>query len=493
MIITYLPTGPSVIGVNKGNISSLSYSDSDSISLVMSDRFHYEKLGFSGKVRLPENKVGWIFYKYDRISILSSGVDKSVEEKIKAILLQCDSDLKKSCFSEWPYSKIVQIYSCCVIRDAVFLGIKIEESEIRWAMSYQYRDGVVFRVDDDRFSNSISASFEDGIVLKTFDDESFFVGFDVGFKELWKIPIPSIGRLCSVGGNVALYFEDGGNWDAPVDVLVVSPRSGKEVWRRSFPQRFRNLWSREGLLYVACQGSGYVFDGETGEQLLALKDVCEAQVHREMLFGNGEYVFFVNYSYTLAREATSERTITVFNQKTGARILDIEIPEGWEYRESSVDAAVVYEDSKFYVPIQSNYSLGSAGGILVIDCDDLHSEIRFDSDVTFDTKMVPVGKEVECEVHVSWSNFDEIMRYAPPAMKAVGVSEGRSVLCGKEVKNKKFNGKVHLVIDASAVELGDWEREQLDMAVSCVTDRFSGLGFYASDGKTKMTAHWRVA
>lgn len=107
--------------------------------------------------------------------------------------------------------------------------------------------------------------------------------------------------------------------------------------------------------------------------------------------------------------------------------------------------------------------------------------------------MVSVGKEVECEIHVSWGDFDEIMRYAPPAMKAVGVSEGRSVLCGREVKNKKFNGKVYLVIDASAVELGDWEREQLDMAVSCVTDRFSGLGFYASDGKTEMTAHWRVA
>lgn len=81
MIITCLPTGPDVIGVNKGNVSSLLYSDSDSIALVMNDRFHYEKLGFSGKIRLPENKVGWFFFKHGRISILSSGVDKSVEEK----------------------------------------------------------------------------------------------------------------------------------------------------------------------------------------------------------------------------------------------------------------------------------------------------------------------------------------------------------------------------------------------------------------------------
>lgn len=493
MIITYLPAGPGVVGVNKGNISTILYSGTDSVALVMSDCFHYEKPGFLSKVRLPGNKVGWVVYKDGLLRILSSGFDDGVGKKIEAILLQCESDLKKSVFSERVYSRIVQIYSCCVIRGAVFLGIKIEEAETRLAMSYQYRDGVVFRVDDDRLANSISVVFEDSIVIKTFDDKGFFVGFDARFNELWKMPIPSIGRLCSVGGNVALYFEDGSDWEAPADVLVVNPQSGEEVWRRSFSQRFRNLWSHEGLLYVACQGSGYVFDGETGEQLLALKDVCEAQVHREMLFGNGEYVFFVNYSYTLAREATSERTIAVFSQKTSARILDIEIPEGWEYRESSVDAAVVYEDRKFYVPIQSNYSLGSAGGILVIDCDDLNSEIRFDSDITFDTTMVSVGKEVECEVYVSWGDFDEIMRYAPPAMKAVGVSEGRSVLCGKEVKNKKFNGKVHLVIDASAVELGDWEREQLDMAVSCVTDRFSGLGFYASDGKTEMTAHWRVA
>lgn len=180
-------------------------------------------------------------------------------------------------------------------------------------MSYQYRDGVVFRVDDDRLANSTLLSFGEGIVLKTFDDESFFVGFDVGFNELWKIPIPSIGRLCSVGGNVALYFEDGGDWDAPVDVLVVNPRSGKEVWRRSFSQRFRNLWSHEGLLYVACHGSGYVFNGETGEQLLVLKDVCRSSIHLEALFGNGDYVFFVNYGK--AEGGHFERTITAFDQK----------------------------------------------------------------------------------------------------------------------------------------------------------------------------------
>jgi len=295
-------------------------------------------------------------------------------------------------------------------------------------------------------------------------------------------------QLCAIEDKVALYIEKKEELKRTADIVVVNPRTGKEIWRHDFSSDFRNLWSHEGLLYVACRGSGYVFDGDTGDQLLVLKNVFDSRIHLEALFGNGDYVFFVNYGK--AAGGDFERVITVFDQKTGARIRDIEIPEGWGYREFS---RVVYQDGVFYVPIESDFSLGSAGGILVIDCDALNSEIRFDSDITFDTRMVSVGKEVECEVHVSWGDFDEIMRYAPPAMKAVGVSEGRSVLCGKEVKNKKFNGKVHLVIDASAVELGDWEREQLDMAVSCVTDRFSGLGFYASDGKTKMTAHWRVA
>lgn len=299
--------------------------------------------------------------------------------------------------------------------------------------------------------------------------------------------------MCSLDGSIVLYLESAeGGFDRSADVMVVDPLSGKELWRRSFPRHFRNIWSYDGLLYIACEGDGYVFDGDTGEQLLLLKGVREAQVHRGMLFGNGEYVFFVNYSYTRAMEATSERAITVFDMATGEKVREFEIPEGWEYRESMAEAAVAYESGKFYVPIQKDFSLGSAGAILVIDCNDLQSELRFDSDIDFGKKMVSVGKDVECEIHVFWANFGEIMRYAPPAMKAVCISEGRSIWARK-VKNKRFNGKVTLVIDASAVELGEWECEQLDMAVSCVADRFSGLGFYASDGKTIMSAHWRKA
>lgn len=491
MIITCLPESPGVLSVDNGNVSSLLYSDSDSIAPILSDRFHYEKPEFWGNVFLPGREGIGALCEGGRLRLLSPRADEAASQAIEAILVQCESDLRQTDFPGWPYPKFVQIYDCCIMRNSVLLGVSVGDSNVRWARAYQYRGGVVRQLNDNRFTNTTSSvSFEDCVVIRTFDDEAFFLGLDSDLNELWSLPCPSIGRLCAIGDKVALYIEKKEGLKRTADVVVVNPRTGKEIWRHDFPSNFRNLWSHDGLLYIACHGSGCVFDGETGEQRLVLKDVCDAQVHREMLFGNGDYVFFVNYSYTLAREAISERIITVFNQKTGEKIAEIEIPEGWEFREFS---RVVHRDRKFYVPIQSNYSLGSAGGILVIDCDDLNSEIRFDSDITFDTRMVSVGKEVECEVHVSWGDFDEIMRYAPPAMKAVGVSEGRSVLCGKEVKNKKFNGKVHLVIDASAVELGDWEREQLDMAVSCVTDRFSGLGFYASDGKTEMTAHWRVA
>lgn len=262
-------------------------------------------------------------------------------------------------------------------------------------------------------------------------------------------------------------------------IIALCVETGAEIWRTQVAGQLMELELHQDFIYCSACDVIYQVDIETGDIIKTIQTQAGMNDFNTRVRIAGDYIFYLNKSP--AEFFQSKNHISVYDLVSGEHIRDIDLPQKLSFQDN-VRTKVI--NDKFYIELAPAYIASSGGGILEVDLNNINATLDVDEGPEFTQEVITESDDKESyRLSVSHNILDEVLRFSEIEIKELALVKGRNQLNNKAF-NPKFNGKIHLQIDHSALDPHEHTDEWLGVLCERINSWAEGEYY---DGQAKNT------
>jgi hypothetical protein len=281
------------------------------------------------------------------------------------------------------------------------------------------------------------------------------VGYDNSGKELWRFKRNEPSRSINYGAPILSFkdliiFANEGADGKPNSIIALNAESGTINWEYPLPFEIRRMNLDHGRICLATGNQMLALDSQSGKALADFKADIEDSQHT-LLWFDGSYYYVIDAQGNRLQAYSSEALKQV-NEWT----LPIEFKPQLRKPPRTLDGVNCMEMLNASLIDTSVY-----GGLLSWTSDDVRSGNPIEFDRPYPEVDVEIFKEDKKEayrVRVHVQNIHDLLRYGEIEIKRIAANNGKQ-RWGLDIRNKKFNGHVELLVDPA---IGEENAQYLD-------------------------------
>jgi hypothetical protein len=281
------------------------------------------------------------------------------------------------------------------------------------------------------------------------------VGYDNSGNQIWRFKRNKPSRSINYGAPILSFkdliiFANEGADGKPNSIIALNAESGTINWEYPLPFEIRRMNLDHGRICLATGNQMLALDSQSGKALADFKADIEDSQHT-LLWFDGSYYYVIDAQGNRLQAYSSEALKQV-NEWT----LPIEFKPQLRKPPRTLDGVNCMEMLNASLIDTSVY-----GGLLSWTSDDVRSGNPIEFDRPYPEVDVEIFKEDKKEayrVRVHVQNIHDLLRYGEIEIKRIAANNGKQ-RWGLDIRNKKFNGHIELLVDPA---IGEENAQYLD-------------------------------
>jgi hypothetical protein len=281
------------------------------------------------------------------------------------------------------------------------------------------------------------------------------VGYDYSGNEVWRFKRNEPSRWINYGAPIIsvknmIVFANEGADGKPNSVIALNAESGAVNWEYPLPFEIRRMNLDHDRICLATGNRMLALDPQSGKALADFEADIEDSQHT-LLWYDGSYYYVIDAQGNRL-QAYSPESLKKVNEWT----FPIEFKPQLCEPPKTIDGVNCMEMLNASLIDTSVY-----GGLLSWTSDDVRSGNPIEFDRSYPEVDVEIFKEDKKEayrVRVHVQNIHDLLRYGEIEIKRIAANNGKQ-RWGLDIRNKKFNGHVELLVDPA---IGEENAQYLD-------------------------------